>query len=220
MAAIPLVQRLLNWLRSIGRAPEPTPPGTRIAATVDCTLWRLNSTEPGVVAAWWVVHRGASRDLAIALINVAQLREDLARNDPRRGTDALLLTSRAAFRAELNRYLAQDSGLRRESITHIFVAAWQGRTPNAAKQYQVSPICAIPCDLQGLSFAWTAGDRFAVAITEAMARQLLRLQVRHGESWEGFVNRIDWAGWLADYARRQFGENHVLQPRRPEKNLR
>lgn len=215
MALSGLVRRLLSWIRAVGHSPEPTPPGIKAATTPDATLWKLNSREPGVVSAWWVVHRDARQDLAIALINIAVLREDLARNDPRRGSDPLRITSRSTFRAELNRYLAEDAKLNLTAITHIFVVTWQGRQPDDRHRYPVEPICAIPCDLQGLTFAWTAGDRYASRITEAMARQLLKLKTRRGESWEFFVSQINWVGWLEDYARMSFGQNHVLQPKKP-----
>lgn len=214
MAISRLIERLINWLRTIGHSPEPTPPGIKTASTPDATLWKLNSREPGVVAAYWVVHRDAARDLAIALINIAVLREDLARNDPRSGSDPLRITSRSTFRAELNRYLAEDNQINLTAITHIFVVTWQGRQPDERHRYPVAPICAIPCDLQGLTFAWTAGDRYASNITEAMAKQLLRLRTRQGESWEFFVSRINWVGWLDSYAKMRFGPNHVLQPRK------
>ncbi|MBD2156250.1 hypothetical protein [Leptolyngbya sp. FACHB-16] len=212
------INRFFRWLRaSVGAKPEALPPGTKIATNNGIVLWRLESDEPGVVAAWWIVNQYANRDLAIALINLARLREDLATGtgNLNRGTaDPLQLTSRKSFRAELNHYLAEDEDLNLRAISHIFVVAFQGRTPNANRHYKVEPLCAIPCDLQGIGGAWAIGDRRAMAITEAMARQLLRLSVPAGEPWENYISRIDWLGWLQDYTRHQFGNAHVLQPRK------
>lgn len=210
-----LVTRFVRWVRTIGHTPEPTPPGERVASTPDCSLWEIRDTdEPGVKLAYWVVHRDASRDLAIALINIAHLREDLGRRNFRPSTDPLRLTSGAKFRATLNQYLKSEEGLELAMVTHILVVCWQSRLPNEHKHYRVDPVAAIPCDLVGAGIGWGAGDRYAKAITKAMAHQLLRLQTRRDESWEFFVSQIEWVGWLEDYARHQFGPNHILQPRR------
>lgn len=214
-----LISQLVRWLRIAGNSPEPSPLGTKEASTFEATLWKIESdepgvTEPGVVVAYWVVHTSASRDLAIALINLSKLREDLRGKRNRNSTDPVRLTSRATFRAELNRYIEQDTTLAREQLTHIFVVAWQSRVPDANRFYKVNPVVAIPCDLVGASVGWGAGDRYSKAITRAIAHQLLRLKVRQDESWEFFVSQIDWLGWLEDYARHQFGPNHTLQPRR------
>jgi hypothetical protein len=68
--------------------------------------------------------------------------------------------------------------------------------------------------LQGLSNAWTAGDRYAIKIAQVIARNALRAEARPGADWEDAVNQIDWLDWLDTCAKRALGESHVLQPQK------
>lgn len=211
-----LSSRFIRLLAAPAGDSPPTISGTRVASTDAASIWRIESDDPGVVAAWWVVHKTSERDLAIALVNIAKLRKGLTRNrNPfRRNVDPIQLTSRRSFRVTLNTYLAEEPDLDLGNISHMFLVAWQSRIPNENRHYKIEPVCAIPCDLQGASPALTGGDKRAINISEAMALQLLRLPVPQDESWDSFVSRLNWLGWLTDYSRHAFGPNHILQPRK------
>lgn len=210
-----IISRILQWARRSLGMQQPRNPGTLEGVCDRATLWRVPSDDAGVVVCWWLCHRDASADLVISLINLAQLREDAGRGQLyRRATDPIHITGQRPFSAELDTYFESQGGLNAAFVSHIFVVAWRSRIPSGShRRYLVRPAAALPCDLQGVTNAWSGGDRYALKITEVIARRLLRT---HGtlNTWQEIVEKIDWLEWLDFYAKHALGDTHVLQPRR------
>ncbi|MDX2215498.1 MAG: hypothetical protein SFY66_19700 [Oculatellaceae cyanobacterium bins.114] len=214
-----LIRRLLRWMRrSLGVEQPHKPSGIIEARTERATLWRAFSDEPGVCSYWQICHEDASSDLAISIISVAQLREDLGRGSDRLPSSATRPGSK--FKDEFEIYLKSIGGLDSRFISHIFVVAWRSRIPRKRSKagerpsYLVRPIAAIPGDFQGISNAWASGDRYAIKIAEVIAKRLLRMTPTESVGWEEIINGVQWLDWLEFYAARALGKSHVFQPRR------
>jgi len=213
------IRRLFNWMRRTLGSPKFQAPGTLEGRSTRATLWRVVSTEPGVSACWWLCHQDATADLVINLINLVQLREDSGRgNLYRRSTDSVYVPGKQHFSAELEAYCQSQGGLDPRFLSHIFVVIWRSRVAvGDNRRYLVQPLAAIPGDLQGVTGAWSSGDRYAMRITEAIAKRLLRTQPTALVTWQEIVNKIDWLEWLEAYAKQGLGQSHVLQPRHSPK---
>lgn len=201
--------------RSLG-LQQPRPLGTLEGVSDRATLWRVPNDEPGVTVCWWICHQDADADLVVTLINLAQLSTDAGqRRLYRRATDPIRITSQRRFSTELNDYCQGQGGLDARFVSHIFVVAWRSRIPAGDRRgYLVRPLAAIPADLQGVTNAWSSGDRYALRITEVIARRLLRTEGSTLNSWKEIIEGIDWLNWLEFYSQHALGKSHVLQPRR------
>ncbi|HEY9621558.1 MAG TPA: hypothetical protein V6C78_14445 [Crinalium sp.] len=212
------IRRFLRWVRKHLGLEQPSPSRTLEGISSCATLWRLPSSEAGVVDCWQICHRAAASDLVISLLSVARLREDVAEQRLyRRSTDPIRLVSRRSFRQDFSRYLESQGGLDARFISHIVVVAWKSRIPTPMegsdrRRYLVRPVVAIPADLQGMSFAWTSGDRYASKMVELIARRVLKMEALSFRSWDEIVNSLDWIEWLDWYAKQFLGPSHVLQP--------
>jgi hypothetical protein len=198
------------------------PPGILAASSDRATLWRVESSEPGVVGCWWICHQDASADLVITSISIAQWREDLGRGRSDRRSSGSIGFSKSGFRTNLESYLELQGGLDSRFISHVFVVAWRSRVPHTRKNrdgtehrdYLVRPLGGFPGDFQGLTNAWSSGDRHLLKVSEVIARRLLRIKAGNLHSWEAIINQIDWLEWLSAYTKKAIGEKHVLQPRK------
>jgi hypothetical protein len=213
----------LRWIRrQFGFEPVRQPPGTLEGSTELATLYRVASTESGVCCCYWICHRYADADLVISLISIAQLREDLALQHPyRRKSDPIRFTGHSSFRKELETFLETQGGLDSRFISHIFIAVWRNRIPTTStvnerrvQHYLVHPMGAFPVDFQSVSVAWSSGNRYAIKITEAIAHKLLRINHDSLVSWQERVTNLEWLELLDYCAKKVFGKEHVLQPRK------
>lgn len=211
-----LIRRVLRWIRRSLGLRHPQRLGTLEGVSDRATLWRVPNEEPGVAVCWWICHQDASADLVITLINLAQLSADAGqRRLYRRATDPICITSQRRFSAQLNDYCQDQGGLDARFVSHIFVVAWRSRIPSGDRRsYLVRPLAAIPGDLQGVTNAWSSGDRYAIKITEMIARRLLRTEGSSLNSWQDIIEGIDWLEWLEFYSQCALGKSHTLQPRR------
>lgn len=215
------VQQVLRWIRKQFTTESDQPPGELEKQTTNASLYRVPNDESGVCCCYWVRHQAAQEDLVFSLISLQQLRQDIAFKHPyRRTSDPVRFTSKSAFQRELDTYLESQGGLDTASISHIFVAAWRSRTKTIRKVgdrrtefYLVRPLCAIPADMQGATFAWGAGDRYAIEITKAIALKTLRISHSQKASWGKKIDGIDWLEQLDFCATKVFGKSHILQPR-------
>lgn len=209
------LRRLLRLIRETF-APRPEPPGVAELVSDWATLYRGECREPGVAASWWICHHYAQHDLSITLVNLARLKEESARCDRSIGT------------AEQFRAYLDELGLDPYQISHLVLISL--RAPSYHSQRRVGkasgdrlimrPVGVWPCDLQGFSNAWAAGDRYANRIIEVIARNALKLKSEPGHKWEDVVQETDWLLWLETCAQRALGEAHVLQPRRVTRESR
>ncbi|MGG6295278.1 hypothetical protein ACQ4M4_12885 [Leptolyngbya sp. AN02str] len=195
------------------------PPGFLEAYTKRATLYRVPSSEPGVVTSWWICHSDAHSDLVLSLISISQLREDFGRGaEYRRDADPFSLRRGPSFKQQLSDYLESSGGLDTRQISHIVVVAWRSRIPSRLKgerrAYLARPLAVIPADLVGMTFAWAAGDNYAIVIVRAMAKRTLYLAPARYQAWVDLVDATDWLALLESYALKAFKGNHVLQPRR------
>lgn len=212
-----IIFRLVRWVKRRAGLDRPSTIGELIASSPSATFWKIANTQPGVCGCWQICHRDADSDLVITLISLQQLREDLGQLH--RGN---LSASRTAFSRQLSGYLVSQGGLSALQISHIFVVLWRTRNPSAQRRgkngkfYRASlvrPLVAVPGDFQGVSNAWTNGDRYAFRVAEAIGKRLLRLEEGRLNTWEELVNAIDWSEWLEVYLKQFLGPSHVFQPK-------
>lgn len=208
-----IIRRILRWVDRLrgGRASPPV--GVELERKAWGVLWRIDSSEPGVVGAWAVSHFESQSLLTISLISVAGLREDLAQGRMwKRSGDPFRAGSKSTFRSQFQQYLAAQGGLDARFVTHIILVAWRSQIPQSSgRRYLTTPIAQIPGDYQG-GFTG-AGDRYALAICDRVARQLLR-KARPGiVDWQKIVTGIDWLELVEFHASAALGKSHTLQVR-------
>lgn len=220
------IRRIFRKMRKfLGIGPADKPIGKLEFATDFATLWHVASDDSGIVDCWQICHEDADFDLVLSLLSIPQLREDIAfkgKHYYQRSTDPIRITGKKPFNAELEEYMQDCGGLDVRQISHIVVVVLRSQTSQRFhagtsrefRRYLTYPLLAFPCDLVGVSFAWTTGNRYASAIVKGMAKSLLKIKRVKSLSWEDQIRGVDLIDLLERYSNKAFGEGHVLQPRK------
>lgn len=175
-------------------------------------LYRLHDPSiPGCVEIWRIVHKSASGDLALVLIDLALLRQEIGNQ---RRSESFLEPWQNKLAGELERTIAAQADV---DASHLWLTTWikpERRTDRRSRRYSVPVANLVGCwaiDLQGASGS-IAGNRYASQIARAMAKRILNWESTRLNSWEDFVNAIPWLLWLEAYSQKVIHSEHTLRP--------
>jgi hypothetical protein len=179
---------------------------------------------PGCIDLWRIDRHYDRTKFFVCIINIKQLRADLA----------LLGISPKDIAKHRGGKLAdhlQQQLQQQESIdaTHYWISGWDKAYSGVDKRgrsyqsHRTTDVTALAVDLQGVAGEF-AGDRYARRFARKIIKQLAANEFReleHHRTWQAAVKAIDWAGWLSGLAQSQGGisADHVLQPPRPKRRL-
>ncbi len=170
-------------------------------------------TIPGAVDLWRIDRHYEGIKFFICVINVAQLREDLAAT--RGGT-----VSSYDRRGLANGLWKQIAGQSNILATHYWVTGWDKETAGVDSQgrsyrsHRVSDLQLLAVDLQGIAASY-AGDRYAIRFARDIIKRLAANEFRElslHRSWVTAVQVIDWEQWLEGMSRQLIDSTHVLRP--------
>lgn len=208
-----------QWLRQwFGRKPKyHRPIVLEEIYSKHAALYRLHDRSiPGCVEVWKIVHRQSSADLAIILIDLAALREDL--HEQRRHS------KQHRLEAWQNRLAGElESAIEAQAYvdaSHLWMVTWikqESRRDKRGRLFSVPTAHLIgvwAVDLQGGPGIF-AGNRHASAIARHCAKKILNWEATELNAWEDFVNAIPWLRWLEVFTQKIIFSEHVLQPIKP-----
>lgn len=203
-----------RWIRTLFATSEHRPAIVDDKYNANAALYRITDDGiPGCVELWKVVHRSGNGDLAVILLNIALLRQELGL---RGGGDR---SHTEPWQNQLSRRLAIE--LKTQSGvegSHFVVALWlRDRTLRDPKgrRYRVPAadlVGAWACDFQGLAGTLT-GDRYAKQIVKVVAYKIFRTADVTTVSWAEFIGIFPWLEWLDFYGKHYISSDHILQPK-------
>lgn len=237
----PWIQDLVQWLRDrLGVEGRPFP-AIAYYSTADetCKLWllfddRSESPLPGLISLWLCSQVDASADLLLILVNIAQAKEQLARDSanprlPKNWHRHFELVAMTAIRQQTKTIAA----------THLFMVGWISKEPVAKRFVQnrlesyrhISCSSVYACDLQGDTRAWAGENEKAVRIVRSIAMWCLHARAEASStSWEALLRALDggynvtWLTWLLEFAtlreQTRISATHILQPPRSRATLK
>lgn len=177
---------------------------------------------PGAVDLWRIDRHHERTKFFIVLINIAQLRQDLAAT--RSGT-----ASSHDKRGLANGLWSQIASQSDILATHYWVTGWDTEfsgTDSDGRSYRshrVHDLSLLAVDLQGASGAF-AGDKYAVRFARDIIKRIAANEFREfsqHRSWIAAVKSINWVQWLEGASRGSHGisSDHTIQPRRSTQQI-
>lgn len=175
---------------------------------------------PGCVDLWRIDRHYEQTKFFVCIINVQQLREELA----------ILGVSYSTFTKSRGRGLVDHlkSQIQAQNdvlSSHYWITGWHrefsGTDPKGRRyrSYRTVDVQLLACDLQGLAGVF-AGDRYAKLYAYKVIKQLAADDFRERNrysNWQAAVKAIVWAEWvegLSHSTRGGISPDHVLQPRK------
>jgi hypothetical protein len=219
------LDRFLQWLKkTLGfKAERPTVEILEEYHADGLSVLRIrDGSIPGCVDLWRIDRHHERTKFFICIINLKQLREDLA----------LLGISPKDIAKHRGGKLAdqlQEQIQEQENInaSHYWISGFDktysgvDKRGRAYQSHRTTHVTVLAVDLQGFAGEFS-GDRYARRFARKIIKQLAANEFRelhHHRTWEAAVKAIDWAGWPSGLAQSHGGisADHVLQPPKPQR---
>lgn len=174
-------------------------------------------TIPGAVDLWRIDRHHEHTKFFICIINVAQLREDLAATR----SGAASRGDRRGLAGGLWSQIAAQSDV---LASHYWVTGWDSETSGVDRHgrnyrsHRVHDLSLLAVDLQGITASF-AGNRHAYRFARDIIKRLAANEFRelaHHRNWVKAVESINWEEWLEGMGRTYIDQTHVLRPRKSQ----